>query len=373
MPFVINETMGAYSELLMLLAAGTYTVAFIAFAWDLAKSSKALRAIDLKAAEAAGAVAEAKVPVAAGVGAAAGSAAAANRVDSHLAGPAGRAERPSSSAAKQAGAGSPGGQTADADMRYAAERRVPARVAVALTVLGVLIHGAGVVTRALGAGRVPWGNMYEFLSTGSFLVALVFSLVLLKKDLRFMGTFVIGLVTVMLCGATMGFPTPVAHLVPALQSYWLVIHVSIAVLASSLFTITFAMNVLQLLQHARMEALAAGKPDKMPFMRLVPGAAPLENFAYRINAVAFVMWTFTVMAGAIWAEAAWGRYWGWDTKEVWSFVIWVVYAGYLHARATGGWTGARSAWLSIIGYLCIVFNFTIVNIYFNGLHSYAGL
>jgi len=85
------------------------------------------------------------------------------------------------------------------------------------------------------------------------------------------------------------------------------------------------------------------------------------------------MWTFTVMAGAIWAEAAWGRYWGWDTKEVWSFVIWVVYAGYLHARATGGWTGGRSAWLSIIGYLCLVFNFTVVNLYFNGLHSYAGV
>ncbi|MFY9634648.1 MAG: c-type cytochrome biogenesis protein CcsB, partial [Cellulosimicrobium cellulans] len=137
MPVVINETMGAYSELLMLLAAGTYTVAFIAFAWDLARSSKALRAIDLKAAEAAGTAgaAGAKVPVAAGVGA---SAAAADRVDSHLAGPAGRAERPSSSAAK-AGTASGAGLTADADMRYAAERRVPARVAVALTVLGALI------------------------------------------------------------------------------------------------------------------------------------------------------------------------------------------------------------------------------------------
>ncbi|GAC1513271.1 MAG: hypothetical protein NVS1B16_05330 [Pseudarthrobacter sp.] len=123
MPFVINETMGAYSELLMLLAAGTYTVAFIAFAWDLAKSSKALRAIDLKAAAAAGAVPETKVPVAAGIGAAAGTSlnagAGANRVDSHLAGPAGRAERPSSSAAKQTGTGSAAGQTADADMRRA--------------------------------------------------------------------------------------------------------------------------------------------------------------------------------------------------------------------------------------------------------------
>jgi cytochrome c-type biogenesis protein CcsB len=335
----INVALGQYSDLFMLLAAIVYASAFIAFAWDLAKSSKMIREID-----AATLASEQKILIAAG------------------AGDAPPADGSSNALVNES-----------MDYTVTSAKRMAAKVAVSLTWLGVLLQGFAVVARGIAASRVPWGNMYEFLSTGSFLVALVFSIVLLKKDLRFMGTFVIGLVTVMLCGATMGFPTPVAHLVPALQSYWLIIHVSIAVLASALFTITFAMNVLQLVQHARMDALAAGKPDKMPFMRLVPGAAPLENFAYRINAVAFVMWTFTVMAGAIWAEAAWGRYWGWDTKEVWSFVIWVVYAGYLHARATGGWTGARSAWLSIIGYLCIVFNFTIVNIYFNGLHSYAGI
>lgn len=337
----INVALGQYSDLFMLLAAFVYAAAFIAFAWDMAKSSKLIREI-----EASTLAAETKVLVAAGID--------------------------NSTTVKSTPVGE---ELVNDSMDYvpASEKRMAAKIAVSLTWLGVLMHGFAVVSRAIAAGRVPWGNMYEFLSTGSFIVALVFVVVLLKKDLRFMGTFVIGLVTVMLCGATMGFPTPVAHLVPALQSYWLVIHVSIAVLASALFTITFAMNVLQLVQHARMDSMAAGKKDKMPFMRLVPGAAALENFAYRINAVAFVMWTFTVMAGAIWAEAAWGRYWGWDTKEVWSFVIWVVYAGYLHARATGGWTGARSAWLSIIGYLCIVFNFTVVNLYFNGLHSYAGV
>ncbi|MDP9999966.1 MULTISPECIES: c-type cytochrome biogenesis protein CcsB [Pseudarthrobacter] len=374
MPVVINETMGAYSELLMLLAAGTYTVAFIAFAWDLARSSKALRAIDLKAAEAAGTAgaagaAGAKVPVAAGVGA---SAAAADRVDSHLAGPAGRAERPSSSAAK-AGTASGAGLTADADMRYAAERRVPARVAVALTVLGALIHGGGVVTRALGAGRVPWGNMYEFLTTGAFVAVAVFLLVLIRRDLRFLGTFVVGLAIVMLVAASVAYWTPVGHLVPALQSYWLIIHVSIAVLSSALFTLTFAMSALQLVQSHRQKTIAAGGADKLGFMRLVPSALSLENLSYRINAIAFIGWTFTLMFGAIWAEKAWGRFWGWDTKEVWTFVIWVVYAGYLHARATRGWTGTRAAWLSIVGYLCVVFNFTIVNQFFNGLHSYSGL
>ena len=362
MPFGINETMGQYSELFMLLAAGTYTVAFIAFAWDLAKSSKALRAVDLKAAQAGTA---ARVPVGAGV--ATGSA------GGRLSGPADRAERPSSSTAKAGGAGTEGIVTAGGDMKYAAERRVPARVAVALTTLAVLIHAAGVVTRALGAGRVPWGNMYEFLTTGAFVAVAVFLLVLVRRDLRFLGTFVVGLAIIMLVAASVAYWTPVGHLVPALQSYWLIIHVSIAVLSSALFTLTFAMSALQLVQSHRQKSVAAGGADKLGFMRLVPSALSLENLSYRINAIAFIGWTFTLMFGAIWAEKAWGRFWGWDTKEVWTFVIWVVYAGYLHARATRGWTGTRAAWLSIVGYLCVIFNFTIVNQFFNGLHSYSGL
>ena len=377
MPYGINETMGQYSELFMLLAAGTYTVAFIAFAWDLAKSSRALRAIDLKAAqasEAGQAQGGAKIPVAAGAGERAASAEG-SRADAgtHLGGPAGRAERPSSSTTKAPSAGAGGAITADADMRYAAERRAPARVAVALTILGALIHAAGVVTRALGAGRVPWGNMYEFLTTGAFVAVAVFLLVLVRRDLRFLGTFVVGLAIIMLVAASVAYWTPVGHLVPALQSYWLIIHVSIAVLSSALFTLTFAMSALQLVQSHRQKTAAAGGADKLGFMRLVPSALSLENLSYRINAIAFIGWTFTLMFGAIWAEKAWGRFWGWDTKEVWTFVIWVVYAGYLHARATRGWTGTRAAWLSIVGYLCVVFNFTIVNQFFNGLHSYSGL
>jgi cytochrome c-type biogenesis protein CcsB len=365
--FPINETMGQYSELFMLLAAGTYTVAFIAFAWDLARSSKALKAIDLKAAASGTpSVASAKVPVAAG--AAGAPSRTAGSGEDRLSGPADRAERPSSYSSGSGAAG----QTADDSMRYG-ERRAPARVAVALTVLGAAIHAAAVLTRAAGAGRVPWGNMYEFLTTGAFLVVAVFLVVLVRRDLRFLGTFVVGLVIIMLVAASVAFWTPVGHLVPALQSYWLIIHVSIAVLSSALFTLTFAMSALQLVQSHRQKTIAAGGDDKLGFMRLVPSALSLENLSYRINAIAFIGWTFTLMFGAIWAEKAWGRFWGWDTKEVWTFVIWVVYAGYLHARATRGWTGTRAAWLSIVGYLCVVFNFTIVNQFFNGLHSYSGL
>jgi cytochrome c-type biogenesis protein CcsB len=344
MPQPVNAGLGEISELFMLLASIAYVVALIFFVLDLVKSSSTITTLESRLARENAAPARAL----AGIGArAAGSTASGTT---------------SSSA------------TADDSMDYGSgPRRGTARVAVSLTILAAVIHGAAVITRGVAAHRVPWGNMYEFCTTGAFLVAAIFLITLTRKDLRFVGSFVVGLVVIMLCAATVGFPTPVARLIPALQSYWLIVHVSIAVASSALFTITFAMSVLQLLQTSREAKLLAGKTDTAKFLRLVPSALSLENLSYRLNAIAFVGWTFTLMAGAIWAEQAWGRYWGWDTKEVWTFVIWTVYAGYLHARATRGWTGTRAAWLSIVGYLCIVFNFTIVNIYFSGLHSYAGV
>jgi cytochrome c-type biogenesis protein CcsB len=344
MPQPVNAELGQVSELFMLLASIAYVVALLFFVLDLVKSSSTIGALESRLAGEKAAPARAL----AGVGV--------------------RGAGSSTADVTTAPA------TADDSMDYGAgPRRGRARVAVSLTVLAAVIHGAAVITRGVAAHRVPWGNMYEFCTTGAFLVALIFLVTLTRKDLRFVGSFVVGLVVIMLCAATVGFPTPVARLIPALQSYWLIVHVSIAVASSALFTITFSMSVLQLLQTSREAKLLAGKADTARFLRLVPSALSLENLSYRLNAVAFVGWTFTLMAGAIWAEQAWGRYWGWDTKEVWTFVIWTVYAGYLHARATRGWTGTRAAWLSIVGYLCIVFNFTIVNIYFSGLHSYSGV
>jgi cytochrome c-type biogenesis protein CcsB len=159
-------------------------------------------------------------------------------------------------------------------------------------------------------------------------------------------------------------------LAPALQSFWLVIHVSVAFIASALFTVSFSLSVLQLTQHRADAGAAAGRP-RHALLRAVPGADQLEAAAFRLNAIGFVLWSFTLIAGAIWAEHAWGRYWGWDPKEVWSLVIWVVYAGYLHARVTAGWGGRRAAWLAVAGYACLLFNFFGVNYLFSGLHSYA--
>ncbi|KTS80415.1 ABC transporter, partial [Microbacterium testaceum] len=161
-----------------------------------------------------------------------------------------------------------------------------------------------------------------------------------------------------------------------LKSVWLVIHVFVAILATSLFALAFGLSVVQLLQTRRERKLVGAPVDaagRRSFLRTLPSADALESLAYRFAIVGFIFWTFTLIAGAIWANDAWGRFWGFDTKEVWTFVIWVLYAGYIHARATRGWRGTRSAWLSIIGFSAVLFNFTIVNVFFKGLHAYSGL
>ncbi|MDR5701421.1 c-type cytochrome biogenesis protein CcsB [Agromyces sp. LY-1074] len=249
------------------------------------------------------------------------------------------------------------------------------RVAVAMTVVAWLLHLAGAILRGIAAERVPWANMYEFALTGTLLVTTVFLVVLIlsKQDLRFLGTFVSGLVLVLLGVATVNFYVSVIPLPPALQSAWLIIHVFVATASVGFFALGFALSVVQLMQARRESLAASAEAVKRSFLATLPSAKSLENLAYRLNIIGFIMWTFTLIAGAIWAEKAWGRYWGWDTKEVWTFIIWVVYAGYIHARATRGWRGSRSAWLAIIGFSTVLFNFTVVNLFFKGLHAYSGL
>ena len=191
------------------------------------------------------------------------------------------------------------------------------------------------------------------------------------QDLRFLGAYVTGFVVLALGVATVNFHVAVIPLPDALgrSPYWLVIHVLVAILGVGFFALGAALSVAQLLRLRR----DAGGLSRARYLDTIPSADRLENSAYGVNVIGFVFWTFTLVAGAIWANDAWGRPWGWDTKEVWTFIIWVLYAGYIHARATRGWRGARSAWLAIIGFAAVVFNFSIVNVFFKGLHSYSGL
>lgn len=246
------------------------------------------------------------------------------------------------------------------------------RSAFALTVLGFIMHTAATVLRGIGAERVPWANMYEFALTATLAIVATFLVVQFFTDLRFLGALVTGMVIVFLGVAKVNYYVEIVPLVPALDSYWLVIHIMVAVLAVGVFTLSFGLSILQLLQTRRLNKQKAGEEVPMRFMSSMPDAVRLEDFAYRLAIIGFVFWTFTLIAGSIWAEAAWSRYWGWDVKEVWTFVIWVLYAGFIHARATRGWRGSRSAWLNIVSYAAVIFNFTIVNVFFKGLHAYSG-
>ena len=233
-----------------------------------------------------------------------------------------------------------------------------------LMILAAALHGAGVVMRGIAASRVPWANMYEFSISGSFLIVLIFMTALAVKEIRVIAAFVNAFALLVLGVATTTFYVQIKTLMPALQSYWLVIHVMVAILAVGFFSVAAGFHIFYLIKDAGW-----GKAimDKFPDLK------QLERIAYRFNMVGFVAWSFTLIAGAIWAERAWHRYWGWDTKEVWTFIIWTIYAGYLHANATRGWSGKRSAWLALVGFAAILFNFTIVNLFFKGLHVYSGL
>ena len=243
------------------------------------------------------------------------------------------------------------------------------RTAFALVIVGWVVHLSALALRGVAAGRVPWGDLYGFVMTGTAIMVGVFIFIQFYRDVKFLGAFITGIVVLLLGLASVNFYVPVGPLNPALQSVWLVIHVFVATLGTGFFAVGGGLSVAQLLQ-ARREA---GGLKRVPFLATFPSSEALENIAYRVIVVGFAFWTFTLIAGAIWAERAWGRYWGWDTKEVWTFIIWVTFAGYIHARATRGWRGSRSAWLAIIGFSAVLFNFTIVNLFFKGLHAYTGL
>ena len=242
------------------------------------------------------------------------------------------------------------------------------RVAFALTIIGWVLHVVAALSRGIAAGRVPWANMFEFSLTATAIIVGVFLVVQLWQDLRFLGAYIVGFSLILLGLATVNFYVDVVPLPPALQSAWLVIHVFVAVLGTAFFALGAGLSIVQLLQARREAGQSAPR-----FVATLPTAEALENLAYRLILIGFVFWTFTLIAGAVWAERAWGRYWGWDTKEVWTFIIWTIFAGYIHARATRGWRGSRSAWLAIVGFSAVLFNFTIVNLFFKGLHAYSGL
>jgi cytochrome c-type biogenesis protein CcsB len=115
------------------------------------------------------------------------------------------------------------------------------------------------------------------------------------------------------------------------------------------------------------------KGSRPAWAQRLPSLEALDNLSYRLVALVFPLWSFAVIAGAIWAESAWGRYWGWDPKETWAFITWVAYAAYLHARVTIGWRGRKAAWLCLFAGSTFLFNYIYINVWGTGRHTYSGL
>lgn len=324
-------------------------------------------------------------------------------------------------------------------------------VATGVAVAGVGVHLASVVLRGLSVARVPWANMYEY-SSGVALIAVAVGLVVVQRRHGYgqlMGFVLASAVLVMASGIMLFAPAGPVQV--ALTSYWIRIHTSGAMGASSIFMVAFAATALYLVKDTAERRVAASsgfsgstvgaasvavdeRPEGyvgdddgvrvatleaqretlspvlfplVPFVVLLafvglvwrspvaafgaasvaallgtatwyavpylPPAAKLDNLAYRTIAFGFPIWTFAVMAGAVWAEETWGRYWGWDPKETGSFFTWVLYASYLHARSTRGWRGRRAAWVAVVAFVALMVTYYAVNLWIVGLHSYAGV
>ncbi len=337
----MNETLAQYADLAVYSAMAVLTLAMIGYAAYLAWVAPAR------------ADARATMPAPAPELVAAGGPTAADGPGRAAAPPPGVADAPAGRSA------APPGEPIRA--------RKAAAIARSLAFLGTVLLLAGSVLRGASVHRWPLGNMYEFSVMGSLFTMAVYLGWATRRDLRWLGVFVVTPVLLTLGLGTTVWYTEAAQLMPSLRSYWLVIHVTVATISVALFSVGFALTGLYLLK----ERFGEGRPGR--YLDRLPQPRALERLSYGIHVVAFPLWTFTVIAGAIWARQAWGAYWNWDPKEVWSFVIWVVYAAYLHARATAGWKRRAAAWIAVAGFACIVMNYAIVNMYFVGQHSYSGL
>ncbi|HEX5115698.1 MAG TPA: c-type cytochrome biogenesis protein CcsB [Pseudonocardiaceae bacterium] len=261
----------------------------------------------------------------------------------------------------------PDADTGSRGSRPLAERL--GRMGVGLTVLGAVVHLLSIVLRGLAVDRWPLGNMYEFMSFVCLVAVIAWLIMLRRFQIRRLGAFVlIPVFILMFLGGTVLY-TQAEPVTPPLQSYWLVIHVTVVSTACGVLLVPGVASVMYLIKGAYDR-------NRSRFTRIgpkLPTTATLDRLAYRTTIFGFPLFTFGVICGAIWAESAWGRFWGWDPKETTAFIAWVVYAAYLHSRATAGWRGTRAAIINILGFGVMIFNLFFINLVTTGLHSYAGV
>jgi cytochrome c-type biogenesis protein CcsB len=259
------------------------------------------------------------------------------------------------------------GRTIEAPRRPLPERL--GRMGISLLVLGLALHLVAIVLRGLATHRAPWGNMYEYVSVIGFVTLAVWVVLMTKFPIRrATGFVVIPVVILLFLGGTVLY-TQAEPVEPALQSYWLAVHVTIVSIATGVLIIPGVASLLYLIR-----ATYDRNPVRFAkFAPKLPTSDTLDRLAYRTTVVGLPVFTLGVICGAIWADSAWGHYWQWDPKETTAFVAWVVYAAYLHSRATAGWRGTRAAVINVVGLAVMVFNLFFINLVVTGLHSYAGV
>jgi len=362
----VNVALGHVSNAFLIAALVIYSFSVVAFAADFAfgrprraaEAARAQQARDRAAELASVGAAGGSVPAEPG-GAAAGGAAA-----------------PAASGAADEPAGDSGSMP---ELEVPALRAIREAgrwvvAAVALAAAGAAAHTTAVITRGLAVDRAPWGNMYEFITALTCVAAIFFLFAMIRYRAWTLGVFVMGAVVVTLGLAETLIYTAPGDLVPALQSYWLDIHVTAMTLATGIFFVSAVLGFVYLWVDRYTRRVAAGRAAPgNGIVRRLPAIEQLDRLIYRTIVFGFPVWTFGVIAGAIWADQAWGRYWGWDPVETWAFITWVLYAAFLHARATAGWRGRRAQYVQLLGFASLIFNILVVQVFIAGIHSYAGV
>lgn len=258
----------------------------------------------------------------------------------------------------------------DTEARIANARKW-AGMTQALIWVGVTLHLVAFVTRGLAANRFPLGNLYEYILFMTAVIMVVAAVVVQRKGWHTVWPWLLfPMVIAMFLNSTV-FHMQAAPVVPALQSYWLPVHVSSVSIGASIGLVSGAFTLLYLLRMRQPRGSEHGFFGAIA--RPLPDAKTLDQIAYKTAVVTLPLFGIGIVFGAIWAEVAWGRFWGWDAKETVSMITWILYAAYLHARATAGWKSTAAAWINVFAMAMTVFNMTFVNTVIAGLHSYAGL
>ncbi len=371
----VNVALGHVSNACLIAALVIYSLSVVAFAGDFA-FGRPRRAAAARAEQA-----QDRATTLAAVGAASSAAAAPALPEAPEAAeaPGAPADGPARGAARGAAGRAAGVADSMPELAVPLPRAIReagrwVQTALALSLAGVLAHTAAVITRGLAVHRAPWGNMYEFVTALTCVAAIFFLFVMIRYRAWTLGVFVMGAVVITLGLAETLIYTAAGELVPALQSYWLDIHVTAMTLATGIFFVAAVLGFVYLWVDRYTRRVADGRAAPgNGIIRKLPSLEQLDRLTYRTVVFGFPVWTFGVIAGAIWADQAWGRYWGWDPVETWAFITWVLYAAFLHARATAGWRGRRAHYIQLLGFTSLIFNILVVQVFIAGLHSYAGV